>query len=257
MAGIIVIFFINDTKLSSHMAQISEHINSSNHKIHSHDQMGKIIFNLRNKKCEKNNNSTGHLNHIQKSLLMSIIDTPENDVSNFASKVYKRKIRTSLINSSSTLFSCSIWSMYNRFNRDQNQRLMLRSFIPEINISIPPNKYYEHIFSEKLINELYAWIENQPHVIHPPNVKDSVFVKINGTLVRKQNHIPQIPVRELHNDMILPSSEGGFSGARTVDGHIFIGDMSLRKCMQKYIKPMSNINNITRGYETCISAMSL
>ena len=87
--------------------------------------------------------------------------------------------------------------MYNRFNRAQNQRLMLKSFITAINISISPNKYYEHIFSEKLINELYAWIENNPHVIHPPNVKDSVFVKTNGTLVRKQNHLPQISGREL------------------------------------------------------------
>ena len=31
--------------------------------------------------------------------------------------------------------------------------------------------------------------------------------------------------------------------------------MSLRNHMQKYIKPISNINNITCGCETCISAM--
>ena len=33
--------------------------------------------------------------------------------------------------------------------------------------------------------------------------------------------------------------------------------MSLRKNRPKYIKPMSNINNITCGYETSISAMLL
>ena len=66
MAGIIFIFVINYKKLSSHMAQISEHINSSNHKIHSHDQMGGIIVNLSNNKFENNNNSTGHLIHIHK-----------------------------------------------------------------------------------------------------------------------------------------------------------------------------------------------
>ena len=43
-------FVINDTKLSSHMAQISEHIKSSNHKICSYDQMGKMIVNLINEK---------------------------------------------------------------------------------------------------------------------------------------------------------------------------------------------------------------
>ena len=85
---------MNDTKLSSHMAQISEHINSSNQKNHSYDQMGKMIVNLSNNKCEKNNKSTGHLNHIQKYLLMSIVDTPEKDVSNVDRKSDKRKICT-------------------------------------------------------------------------------------------------------------------------------------------------------------------
>ena len=42
--------------------------------------MGKMIVNLSNKIYENNNNSTGHLNHIQKLLLMSIVDTPEKDV---------------------------------------------------------------------------------------------------------------------------------------------------------------------------------
>ena len=69
-------FVINDTKLSSHMDKMREHINSSNRKINSHDHMGKMIVNLSNKKCKNNNKSTGHLNKIQKSLLMIIFDTP-------------------------------------------------------------------------------------------------------------------------------------------------------------------------------------
>ena len=44
-------------KMSSHMAHISEHINSSNHKIHSYDQMRKMIVNLVFNKCEDNNSS--------------------------------------------------------------------------------------------------------------------------------------------------------------------------------------------------------
>ena len=75
--------------------------------------------------------------------------------------------------------------MYNRVHRSQNQRLILKSFITAINTSIFPKKHYENIFSEKLINELHAFIENHPHEIHYPNVKDSVFVKINGILVNK------------------------------------------------------------------------
>ena len=84
-----------------------------------------------------------------------------------------------------------------------------------------------------------------------------MFVRINGTLVKKQRHLPQISVRELHNETILPSPEGYFSGARTIDGKNCIGDTSLRKYMPVYIKPMSNINHITRGCKTCITAMLL
>ena len=88
------------------MAHISKHIKSSNHKIHYYDNMGKIIVNLGNKKCKNNNNSTGHINHIQISLLTSMVDTPEEGVSNVDRKLEHRKVRTYSIKSSSTLFSC-------------------------------------------------------------------------------------------------------------------------------------------------------
>ena len=132
------------------MDQISEHINSSNHKIQSYDQMGTMIVNLSNKKCKNNNKSTVNLNHIQKSFLIIIFKTPEKGVSNVDSKLDKRKIRTSLIKSSSTLFYCSTSALYNIFHHAQNQRLMMKSFIPSINKSIFPKKHYENIFSENL-----------------------------------------------------------------------------------------------------------
>ena len=65
--------------------------------------------------------------------------------------------------------------MYNRAHYAQNQRPILKSFIPAIDTLIFLKTNYENIFSGKLINELHAWIKNQPHVIHSPNVKDSYF----------------------------------------------------------------------------------
>ena len=67
----------------------------------------------------------------------------------------------------------------------------------------------------------------------------------NGTLVKKQKHILQISVQELHHYMILPISQIGFFSARTVHGKICIGDTSLRKYMPQYIQPMNKINKIT------------
>ena len=77
MAVIIAIFFSNDKKLSSHMAQISEHISFSYHKMYSYDQMRKIIVNLVSNKCENRNNSTCQLTRLRNSLFMIIVDTPE------------------------------------------------------------------------------------------------------------------------------------------------------------------------------------
>ena len=57
--------------------------------------------------------------------------------------------------------------------------------------------------------------------------------------------------------MILPSSEGDLSGARTIDGNFFIRDTSLKNHMPKYIKTMSKRNKITCVYNTCIIAMLL
>ena len=108
--------------------------------------MGKMIVNLSNNKYKNNNKSTGHINHIQKSLLMSIVDTPEKGVSNVNRKADKRKTFTSLINSSSTLFSCLICAMYNRVHCAKNKRLMLKSFITEINTSIFPKNIMKMSF---------------------------------------------------------------------------------------------------------------
>ena len=57
------------------MNKIREHINSSNHKIYSHDQVGEMILNLGNNKYENKKNSKIHINHIQKLLLMIIVET--------------------------------------------------------------------------------------------------------------------------------------------------------------------------------------
>ena len=51
---------------------------------------------------------------------MRIVDTPEKNVSNIDRKLDKRKVRTFSINSSSTLFFCSIRAMYNRVHFSQN-----------------------------------------------------------------------------------------------------------------------------------------
>ena len=76
------------------------------------------------------------------------------------------------------------------------------------------------------------------------NASDSLFIKINITLVNKHYHLLQISVWDLQNDMILPFPPGACFGARTVNDKVCIRYTSLRKYMPEYIKPMMNRNEI-------------
>ena len=76
------------------MAQISEHINSSNHNIHSYYQMIKMTVNLGINKYKNNNTYNFQVTLLNNSLLISIFDTPENYLSNVDRKYDMRKVRT-------------------------------------------------------------------------------------------------------------------------------------------------------------------
>ena len=77
---------------------------------------------------------------------MSIFDTHKKDLSKVDWKCDMRKVRASSVNSSSTLFFCSVRAMYNRFNRAQKQSLMLKSYIPGTKNFIDPKIHYEDFF---------------------------------------------------------------------------------------------------------------
>ena len=80
----------------------------------------------------------------------------------------------------------------------------MKSYFAGIISLIFPKRHNDNIFFEKRVNKLHVLIENQPHVIHPPNVSLSLSAKINGVLVNKQRHPLQILVGEVKNYMILP-----------------------------------------------------
>ena len=75
------------------MDQISEHINSSNQKIHSYVQIRKMVVNLVSKKLENNETFLCQLTRLQEALLMSITNTPENGLSNVDRESEMRKLR--------------------------------------------------------------------------------------------------------------------------------------------------------------------
>ena len=78
---------------------------------------------------------------------MSIIETPENDLSNIDQKSDMRKSCTSSVKSPSILLFFSMLEMYNRVNRTK-KRLMLESYLTGIKKHTFPKRNYDNIFSE-------------------------------------------------------------------------------------------------------------
>ena len=97
---------------------------------------------------------TTQLTHIHNALLMSIVDNHKN----FEGKYDRSKVRTSSVNLSSTLFSCSIHAMYNRLNRANKQHIMFKSNITGMNSLIVPKRHYYIFSSENIVNEFNIWI---------------------------------------------------------------------------------------------------
>ena len=121
IAFLYVIFCYEQNKLSSHMTQISQHINSTNEKNHSYNKTINCFVTIDSNKCDNNDNSYPQLYHIQNSVLMRIVDIPENNLSHVEGKEVTRKLCTYVVNSYSTSFSCSARAMYNRVHRAQKK----------------------------------------------------------------------------------------------------------------------------------------
>ena len=79
-------------------------IRSTNHKTHSYDQMSKMIVNLGSKKYYNNYKYSPQPSHLYNSLLMSIAENPEKDLSNVEGKYDTRKVCTSSVKSSQFYF---------------------------------------------------------------------------------------------------------------------------------------------------------
>ena len=82
--------------------------------------MSKMIVRLVSKKFIKNFNSTCKLRHLKSFSMMSIVETPEKDISNVDWKSDMRKVYAYSFKLSSTIFSFSRCAMYNRVNRSKN-----------------------------------------------------------------------------------------------------------------------------------------
>jgi hypothetical protein len=119
-------------------------------------------------------------------------------------------------------------------------------------------KGYSKITSE-IKAGLDVWIRQLPNVRPSPITRDTLLIKnkLTGEKERIGKLLLEIPVRKLHNDMLLPINKGGFAGAIYERGAIIISDTTLRKLLPKELRPATETHKQLCGCELCITAASL
>ena len=73
---LLLIFILNENRLSSHMNHLSQHIISSNYNINTFDRMGKMIVGLYDEKGSSDNDYSPKCMDLKNKLLMIIVDSP-------------------------------------------------------------------------------------------------------------------------------------------------------------------------------------
>ena len=102
--------------------------------------------------------------------------------------------------------------------------------------------FYQKV-SNEIRKELHKWIFQHPHVICCPDKRDTLLIidpdNVDGEKIRVAKWLLQIPLTELHQDL-LSTGDQGFKLCRNEYGDVIIPDTALRELMPKQIKPMSD-----------------
>ena len=98
-------------------------------------------------------------------------------------------------------------------------------------------------FSKEIKKSLYNWIMHYPQVLQSPIANDYLKMKIYGytepQLVPK--HLLQVSVRELHNNLVSSTIDGGLKEARYEYDNIIISDSALRSLLPLQFKNVVKI----------------
>jgi hypothetical protein len=105
------------------------------------------------------------------------------------------------------------------------------------------------------------WIVNHPNVVHSPIASDTILVKTldNAEKTRVGKLLLEIPVRELHNEMV--AADTGLADARDQNtGKVCISNTTLRRIIKQdlpHLRRMTLWHKLMCGCETCISIATM
>jgi hypothetical protein len=112
--------------------------------------------------------------------------------------------------------------------------------------------------TDEVKQKVIGWIKSNEHVVESPIFGDTIFKKYpNGEKQRVPKLLLEVPVRELHNDLV---GDGGLEEAiDAATGTPINSDTALRLIIKKEIpelRRMSTRHKIMRGCEICIIVRS-
>ena len=105
-------------------------------------------------------------------------------------------------------------------------------------------------YSDAFLKSLTEWVTNHPFVRVSPITNDTLL--LNGT--RYPKLLREVPIRELHNDMIKDTNSGGLHGA-VVDGKAIMSDTELRRQLKRLLPELRKATLRHKkmcGCENCI-----
>ena len=100
---------------------------------------------------------------------------------------------------------------------------------------------------------------HNPQVVQLPIVNGCLKIKIDGH--NEPQLFPllllQVSVRELHNNLVSDTYNGGIKEAIGAENNIIISDSTLCSLLPPQLKKISSRYKVMCGYECCISAKSI
>ena len=97
--------------------------------------------------------------------------------------------------------------------------------------------------SEKIKKSLYIWIMHHQQVVQSPIENDCLKVKIDGytELQLVPNFLLNVSARELHNNLVMATKDGGIKEARDEDENNLISNSKLRLLLPPQLKKFVKI----------------
>jgi hypothetical protein len=115
------------------------------------------------------------------------------------------------------------------FKKARAKRLLLKTETAKVKWSV---KKKRNRFT-KITQTVQA---NHPHIINSPIAKDTLLVmNAQGVKERVSKLLLEIPIRELHNDLMLPPREGGLADTWDNSGNVIISGMPLRHLLPEQL----------------------